>query len=144
MEGSREIGLFWEKIRNSVDEIVGCLEGFDSESLNWRPLDDDNSLDVLATHTMGNLRNNLLNVLCGLSVARPGLARYSHGGESGPQPPSAFGISPRQAGGEGKWRLCASLPGARASECGPEQGWVTEVWTGASCHYAGGHGGRRS
>ena len=115
MRSSREIGLFWEKIRNSVDELVGCLEGLDSESLNWRPLDDANSLDVLPTHTMGNLRNNLLNVLCGESVAHPRLARYSHAGERGRQPPSAFGISPRQAGGEGKWRLCASLPGARAS-----------------------------
>ena len=30
----------------------------------------------------------------------PRLAKYSHAGESGPQPPSAFGISPRKAGGE--------------------------------------------
>ena len=100
MESSREIDLLWEKIRNTVDELVGFLEGLDGESLTWRPLDDANSLYVLATHTMGNLRNNLLNVLCGLSVARPRLARYSHAGESGPQPPSAFGISPRFAGGE--------------------------------------------
>ena len=31
----------------------------------------------------------------------PRLARYSHAGESEPEPPSAFGISPRRAGGEG-------------------------------------------
>ena len=31
---------------------------------------------------------------------RPRLTSYSHAGESGPQPPSAFGISPRRAGGE--------------------------------------------
>ena len=100
MESSREIDLFWEKIGNSVDELVGCLEGLGGDSLNWRRLDGANSLYVLTTHTIGNLRHNLLNVLCGLSVARPRLARYSHAGESGPQPPSAFGISPRQAGGE--------------------------------------------
>ena len=32
---------------------------------------------------------------------RPAWASYSHGGESRPEPPSAFGISPRTAGGEG-------------------------------------------
>ncbi len=31
---------------------------------------------------------------------RPRMPRYSHAGASGPQPPSAFGISPRLAGGE--------------------------------------------
>ena len=30
----------------------------------------------------------------------PRLARYSHAGESGREPPSAYGISPRFAGGE--------------------------------------------
>ena len=31
---------------------------------------------------------------------RPRLTRYSRAAESGPEPPSAFGISPRKAGGE--------------------------------------------
>ena len=44
MEGSREIGLFWEEIGNTVDELVGFLEGLDGESLTWRPLDDASSL----------------------------------------------------------------------------------------------------
>ena len=70
MRSSREIDLYWHKIRNTVDELVACLEGLDSDSLNWRPLDDANSLYVLATHTMGNVRYNFLNVLCGLPVTR--------------------------------------------------------------------------
>lgn len=69
-QSSREIDLYWHKIRNSVDELVACLEGLDSDSPNWRPLDDANSLYVLATHTMGNIRYNFLNVLCGLPVTR--------------------------------------------------------------------------
>ena len=100
MQSSREIDLFRGKTRNTGDELVGYLEGLDNDALNWSPLDDANSLDVLATHTMGNLRNNLLNVPCGLSVAHPRLAGYSHAGEWGRQPPSAFGISPPPSGGE--------------------------------------------
>ena len=70
MQNSQEVDLFWHKIRNTVDELVACLEGLDSDSLDWSPLDDANSLYVLATHTMSNLRHNLVNVLCGLPVTR--------------------------------------------------------------------------
>ena len=70
MMSSKEIDLYWHKIMNTVDELVACLEGLDSDSLNWRPLDDANSLFVLATHTMGNVRHNLLNGLCELPFTR--------------------------------------------------------------------------
>ena len=70
MQNSREIDLYWHKTRDTVDEIVACLEGLDSDSLDWSPLDDANSLYVLATHTMGNVRHNFLNVLCGLPITR--------------------------------------------------------------------------
>ena len=70
MNNSPEIDLYWDKIRNSVDELVACLEGLDSDSLNWKPLDNANSLYVLATHTMGNVRHNFLNILCGQPLVR--------------------------------------------------------------------------
>ncbi len=70
MSNSTEIDLYWREIRNTVDGLVGCLEGLDSDSLDWSPLGDANSLYVLATHTMGNVRYNVLNVLCGLPVTR--------------------------------------------------------------------------
>ena len=70
MQSTREIDLYWHKIRDTVDELVACLEGLDSESLDWSPLDDANSLYVLATHTMGNVRHNFLNLLCGLPATR--------------------------------------------------------------------------
>ncbi len=66
----QEIDLYWQKICNTVDELVACLEGLDSDALNWKPLDDANSLYVLATHTMGNVRFNCLNVLCDLPITR--------------------------------------------------------------------------
>ena len=70
MGNTREVDLYWRRIRDSVDELVACLEGIDGGSLDWRPLEDANSLYVLATHTMGNVRHNFLNVLCGLPVSR--------------------------------------------------------------------------
>ena len=70
MTHARETDVYWLKISNTVDEIVACLEGVGSDDLDWSPLDDANSLYVLATHTMGNVRHNLLNGLCGLAISR--------------------------------------------------------------------------
>ena len=82
MQSSREIDLFWEKIRNTVDELVGCLEGLDSDALDWRPLDDASSLYALAAHTIGNVRHSFLNVLCGLPVTRDRDAEFMVSGGS--------------------------------------------------------------
>ena len=82
MDSSREIDLYWHKIRNTLDELVGCLDGLDSDSLNWKPLDDANSLYALAIHTMYNPRHNLLNVLCGLPVTRDRDAEFMVRGDS--------------------------------------------------------------
>ena len=82
MRSSPEIDLFWRKIRSTVDELVACLEALDSDSLNWRPLDDANSLYVLATHTIYNVRHNLLNALCGSPGARYRDAKFMASGGS--------------------------------------------------------------
>ena len=82
MESSREMDLFWEKIRNTLDELVGCLEGLDSDALDWRPLDDASSLYALATHTIGNVRHSFLSVLCGLPVTRERDAEFMVSGGS--------------------------------------------------------------
>ena len=79
---SQEIDLYWQKICNTVDELVACLDGLDSDALNWKPLDDANSLYVLATHTMGNVRFNLLNVLCELPITRDRDAEFVASGAS--------------------------------------------------------------
>ena len=70
MTQTSETDLYWDKIRDTVDELVGCLEGLGSDDLDWSPLDDANGLYVLATHTMGNVRHNLLNGLCDFPVTR--------------------------------------------------------------------------
>jgi hypothetical protein len=46
------------------------MEGLSGEDLNWKPIDSANSLYVLATHTMGNVENNILHVLSGQPSVR--------------------------------------------------------------------------
>ena len=82
MQDSREVDIFWRRISNTVDELVACLDGLDGDSLNWSPLDDANSLYVLATHTMGNVRHNFLNVMCGLPITRDRDAEFVARGAS--------------------------------------------------------------
>ena len=82
MENPREVDIYWRRISDTVDELVACLDGLDGDSLNWSPLDDANSLYVLATHTMGNVRHNFLNVLCGLPITRDRDAEFVARGAS--------------------------------------------------------------
>ena len=82
MNQTREIDIFWPLIADTVDELVGCLEGFGGYELNWSPMDDANSLYVLATHTMGNIRQNVLGGLCDVPVQRDRDAEFSAAGES--------------------------------------------------------------
>ena len=82
MDNTREVDLYWDMIRNSVDELVACLEGLDGDALNWKPLDDANSLCVLATHTMGNVRHNFLSILCGGPITRDRDSEFAAMGDS--------------------------------------------------------------
>ena len=66
----KEIESFWRYISSSVDRILLCLDGLDEDDLNWRPLDNANSLYVLATHIMGNIEANILGVLCHEKINR--------------------------------------------------------------------------
>jgi hypothetical protein len=52
-------------ILRAVDAIVAATEGLATAQLDWRPAPDANSLTVLATHTMGNLRETVLGLLGG-------------------------------------------------------------------------------
>lgn len=65
-----EVELFWNYITGLVDRIIACLDGLEGDDLSWKPLDNANSLYVLATHTMGNVEENLLKILCGQEVRR--------------------------------------------------------------------------
>jgi hypothetical protein len=70
MSPDKKIDSFWSFIRSSLDRILLCLDGPDETGLNWRPLDNANSLYVLATHTIGNVEENILGVLCHQNINR--------------------------------------------------------------------------
>ena len=62
-----ELEGFLMAYQRSLARLRACVEGLTPEQLNWRPpATDANSIAVLATHTMGNLRQNVLGVACGL------------------------------------------------------------------------------
>jgi hypothetical protein len=70
MWASGELESIWGFMAGSVDGIVACLDGLSEDDLNWSPLDDANSLYVLATHVMGSAEESVLGALCGQSVHR--------------------------------------------------------------------------
>ncbi len=82
MAEKREIDIIWHLISDTVDDIVGCLEGHGESDLNWSPLGDANSLYVLATHTMGNIRFNVLGGICDVPVQRDRDAEFVAKGSS--------------------------------------------------------------
>ncbi|HET7034925.1 MAG TPA: DinB family protein [Thermomicrobiaceae bacterium] len=68
---SPEAAAFWDSIAGTLDSLVGTLEGLSDEQLNWRPpAPDTNSLSVLVTHTLGNVRESLLEIFGGQQVHR--------------------------------------------------------------------------
>jgi hypothetical protein len=60
-----EVESFQHFIFNTIDAIVGALDGLSAEELNWRPAAPaTNSLYAIATHVLGNAEENLLGTLC--------------------------------------------------------------------------------
>jgi hypothetical protein len=60
-----EVESFEHFIFNTIDSIVGALDGLAAEELNWRPAAPaTNSLYAIATHVLGNAEENLLGTLC--------------------------------------------------------------------------------
>lgn len=70
MSAGKEIETLWHYIRRSVDRILSCLDGLEEDDLNWRPLENANSLYVLAVHMIANVEANILGVLCSQNIVR--------------------------------------------------------------------------
>ena len=74
--------LFWRYISSSVDQLIATMDDLTAAEINWSPIGDANSLYVLATHTMGNVTQNLLGVLCGQPVQRERDAEFAAQGDT--------------------------------------------------------------
>lgn len=83
MLAADEALIFWRYIASSLDRLVGCLDGLSEAHLNWRPAaPDTNSLYALATHTLGNAEENLLQTLLGQPVGRDRDGEFAARGDS--------------------------------------------------------------
>ncbi|MBA2468939.1 MAG: DinB family protein [Chloroflexia bacterium] len=68
---SAEVESFWRFTNRSLEGFMAAMEGLTVEELNWRPpAPDTNSIYVLATHTLGNVRMHVFRVLLGQSIDR--------------------------------------------------------------------------
>ena len=83
MSQQDELALYWRALTSSLDRLLATLDGLSEEQLNWRPpAPNTNSLYALATHTIGNVEENLLGVLAGQSVQRDRDAEFVASGAS--------------------------------------------------------------
>ena len=58
-----DIQTYFERISWAVETILAAGEGMDSEMLNASPVPDEaNSIYVLSTHIMGNLRQGIVSL----------------------------------------------------------------------------------
>ncbi|HUG16727.1 MAG TPA: DinB family protein [Thermomicrobiales bacterium] len=78
-----EIALLSRKLTNAVDRIFECVGGLDAEGLNWKPpAPEANSLYILGTHIIGNVKQNVLVVLGGGPDDRDRDAEFEASGAS--------------------------------------------------------------
>ncbi len=73
-----EVESFQHFVLNTIDSIVGVLDGLSAEELNWRPVAPaTNSLYAISTHVLGNAEENLLGTLCGQPHSRNHATEFS-------------------------------------------------------------------
>jgi hypothetical protein len=65
----KETEVFWRHIVRSQEHLISCMDGLSEDDINWRPLENANSLYVLATHMMSNMKETVLAALCGQAMS---------------------------------------------------------------------------
>jgi len=68
---SQEVAVFWDAIGPKLDEFVQLAASIDQDGLHWHPpAESTNSIAVLVVHTLGNMEENILEVLLHQPVGR--------------------------------------------------------------------------
>ena len=65
-----EVQMYWNYISESIERLLKTLDNMSEEQINVRLTNSANSLFVLGVHTLGNVEENCLEVLCGQEVGR--------------------------------------------------------------------------
>lgn len=82
MPQKQEIDICWDSITRIVDELISCLNATSNENLNRNPYRNGNSLFVIATHTLGNIRQNILGNICDKTIIRDRDSEFLSSGNS--------------------------------------------------------------
>lgn len=81
MSADTEVKNYAEFIRGLIHEISEAVDGLTDEQVNWDPpWHDSNSLYIVATHALECTRAYVLNIVCGLPVARDRPAEFRAAG----------------------------------------------------------------
>jgi DinB superfamily len=77
---SQEVAEFWDAIGSRLDEFVQLAASIDQDGLHWHPpAESTNSIAVLVVHTLGNMEENILEVLLHQPVGRDRDAEFIDG-----------------------------------------------------------------
>ncbi|MBA4178950.1 MAG: hypothetical protein C0506_00010 [Anaerolinea sp.] len=84
---SKELAdAFFTVVDESIGWILECTEGLDTARLNWRPVEDGNSLHAIANHTMANAERNILSSYLGKPYAYDRAAEFAAEAKDGDTP----------------------------------------------------------
>ncbi len=122
MEQNQEVEMLWRFIESSLNRILACLNGLNEDDLNWRPMENSNSLYALGAHMLGNVEQNILGVLGGQSIHRQREAEFRAKGRS------AEPIQAKWQGLQGQIQEClANLPAGELERerAHPRRGQIT-------------------
>ena len=77
---SQEVAEFWDAIGSRLDEFVQLAASIDQDGLHWQPpAESTNSIAVLVVHALGNIEENILEVLLYQQVGRDRDAEFIDG-----------------------------------------------------------------
>ena len=75
-QSTSEAMIYWRYISSTLDRLMTLALEIDDEGLRWEPpAPQTNSIAALASHTLTNAEENILQTLCG----QPGLADGARG-----------------------------------------------------------------
>jgi len=76
-----QLTLYLQELRRQLDKLCGAIDGLNAEQLNWKPpVEESNSIYVIATHTLGNMRGWVLGICCGQPIDRDRAAEFASSG----------------------------------------------------------------
>jgi uncharacterized damage-inducible protein DinB len=78
-----ELDLYRTELKALLAKLCETLGGLSEAQLNWRPpVDESNSVYVIATHTLGNAEAWVLGIACGQPIERDRPAEFRASGAS--------------------------------------------------------------